>query len=103
MASLAAVEKLDPVLKEAGIKQLKMRKRLKAELKASGPSETHGNGAVNMVELLEWWESKCFRHSGCEECTQGVKVCGWCNIEEKCVADKPEVCKGPGDHVGHHP
>ena len=94
---LAAVEKLDPVLKKAGLKKLAARKTVARMIGES--SETHGDGKVDRYEMASWWASKCWRHESCGEC-KSKPACGWCLKKGRCVADVPEICAGPGDHVG---
>ena len=94
---LAAAEKLELVLKKAGVKKLATRKSVARVISES--DETHGDGKVDRYEIASWWASKCWRHQRCVEC-KSKAACGWCLKKGRCVPDVPELCAGPGDHVG---
>jgi hypothetical protein len=96
---LKALEKMDPALKKAGVKKLAMRKTVKRAIEES--AETHGDGKVERFEIASWWASKCWRKTSCVTC-KNTPTCGWCLKKERCVADVPELCLGPGDHAGEY-
>ena len=96
---LKALEKMDPALKKAGVKKLAIRKTVKRAIEES--ADTHGDGKVERFEIASWWASKCWRKTSCLTC-KNTPTCGWCLKKERCVADVPELCLGPGDHAGEY-